>query len=446
MNNQQNPDAKQPLTLKRREFIGKASAALAAFTIVPRFVLGGQGYVAPSDKITLGFIGTGKQARGALASRFLPNPEVRILAGSDVDSQKLNDFRQKVEKVYAEQNDQHSYRGVETYEDFRALLSRKDIDAVVIATPDHWHAIPAIMAAEAGKDIYCEKPLSLTVTEGRAMVNAVRKHKRVLQTGSMQRSSEQFHRAAELVRNGYIGDIKKITVSVGGPPESCNQPAQPVPDYLNWDLWLGPAAYTPYNSFFAPPITEDVWANWRQCEYFGGGMMTDWGAHMFDIAQWALGMDDSGPVEVIPPDGKEYPVLTYRYKNGIPMVREDFGKGNAVRFEGTSGVIEVSRQFLNLPDNLQNHTIKSNEVRLYKSTDHYADWISCIRNRFRPICDVEKGHRTATVCNIGNIAYKLGRPLQWNPKREKFKKDAEANALLSRPMREPWQQLITANL
>ena len=422
----------------RRKFIGISTAALAGIAIVPRHVLGGTGYTAPSDQITLGYIGTGKQGRGTLFRKFIEIPEVRIVAASDVDSQKLADFQKMTSDYYAQQKGQSTYTGVEAYPDLRGLLASDSVDAVIVATPDHWHAIASIMACEAGKDVYCEKPLSLTVKEGRAMVKATRKHDRVFQTGSMQRSWDDFHRAAELVINGYIGDIKKVTVSVGGPPDACDQPAEAKPDSLNWNLWQGPAPQREYSSFFAPPITWDGWPRWRYCKNYGGGGMTDWGAHMFDIAQWALGMDDSGPVEVIPPDGKDYPVLTYHYDSGVPMVREDFGKGNAIRFEGSEGTIEVSRQFLNMPEKLVDQKIGENEIHLYKSEDHYRDWLTAIRQRTRPICDVEVGHRTATVCTIGNIAYELNRPLRWNPKKEKFKGDREANKMLGYKPRDFW--------
>lgn len=407
---------------------------------MPRHVLGGANYTAPSDNITLGYIGTGKQGRGRLFSEFIKIPEVQIVAACDVDAEKLAAFQKMAADHYAQQKNQSSYQGIDTYADLRQLLAREDIDAVIIATPDHWHATASILACEAGKDVYCEKPLSLTVKEGRAMVDATRKNKRVFQTGSMQRSWADFHRAAELVINGYIGNLNKIVVSVGGPPDACDQPAETKPEVLDWNLWQGPAPQRAYSSFFAPPITWDGWPRWRYCKYYGGGGMTDWGAHMFDIAQWALGMDDSGPTEIIPPDGKDYPVLTYRYDSGVTMVREDFGKGNAIRFEGSDGVIEVSRQFLNVPENLKNQQIKENEIHLYKSRDHYRDWLNAIRQRSMPICDVEVGHRTATVCNIGNIAYELNRPLRWNPRKEKFKKDREANKMLARKDRDFWDQ------
>lgn len=424
------------LPSSRRKFIGTSLTALAGISIVPRRVLGGINYTSPSDQLSIGYIGTGKQGRGTLFRKFIEIPEVQIVAGSDVDKQKLNDFQQKVSSYYSEKNGQNNE--INGYADLRELLARDDIDAVIIATPDHWHATAAILACQAGKDVYCEKPLSLTVREGRDMVKAARREQRVFQTGNMQRSWEDFHRAAELVINGYIGEVERIVVSVGGPPDACDQPAEPKPAHLNWNMWQGPAPEREYSSFFAPPMSWDGWPRWRYCKHYGGGLMTDWGAHMFDIAQWALGMDDSGPVEVIPPDGKDYKVLTYLYAGGIPMVREDFGKGNAIRFEGSEGVIEVSRKFLNVPENLKNQKIGENEIHLYKSRDHYRDWLSAIRQRSKPICDVEVGHRTATVCNIGNIAYELNRPLRWNPKKEKFKRDREANQMLSREYRKYW--------
>jgi predicted dehydrogenase len=434
------------LMATRRKFIRTSILSAAGFTIVPRSVLG-RGFIAPSDQITIGFIGTGKQSHGPLGKNFLNRQACRIVAACDVDSAKLKAFKEFVETSYTQKYKESGtpYKGCTTYRDVRELINNKEIDAVVIVTPDHWHAIPTILAAEAGKDIYCEKPLSLTISEGRAMVDAVRAHKRVFQTGSMQRSMETFHVAAQLVRNGYIGDIKRIVVSVGGPPTACAQEPKPVPKELDWDMWLGPAPETPYSPVFAPPFEELKGSGspgWRFCEKFGGGRMADWGAHMFDIAQWVLDMDKSGPVEVHPPDDKQYKVLTYRYKNGIPMVRDDFGKGNAVRFEGSEGTIDVSRKTLDLPEKLKGKELGPKDKKLYYSRDHYMDWLNAIKNRSVPICDVETGHRTATVCQIGNIAYKLGRPLKWNPEQERFEKDDEANRMRKREMREPWKKLM----
>ncbi|HEY8782936.1 MAG TPA: Gfo/Idh/MocA family oxidoreductase [Mucilaginibacter sp.] len=422
--------------MNRRKFIEKASV-MSAFMIVPRFVLGGKGYTAPSDLITLGFIGTGKQA-GGLQGSFLDTNEVKIIGAADVYAIKLQQFAAQVNQRYAAKAGQSQYAGCATYADFRDLLARKDIDAVIIAVPDHWHSVCAILAARAGKDIYCEKPLSLTIKEGRAMVSETRKHKRVFQTGSMQRSWPEFRQAVELVRNGYIGDIQTIKVNVGPPPIPYNLPAEPMPDSLNWDFWLGPNSPQVYNHFLDPGLTDDFWAKWRDYKEFGGGGMTDWGAHMFDIAQWGLDMDGSGPVMVTPPD-KDHPFLTYQYASGITMTHEPVGGDNGLTFIGSAGSIHVVRGKLEtMPETLKDKVIGPDEKHVYLSLDHYKDFLQAIRNRTKPVADVEIGHRTATVCNIGNIAYELRRPLQWNPHKEEFKNDDEANKLRSRDMRKEW--------
>ncbi len=432
---------KQSIT--RRNFVGKTASALAAFTIVPRFVLGGKRpdgskYLAPSDLISLGFIGTGKQGRG-LANSFLGTNEARIVAISEVYKAKAQLMLDRIKSHHAKNTEQGASADIPVYNDFRELLARKDIDAVVIAAPDHWHAAMAVRAAEAGKDIYCEKPLSLTVKEGRAMVNAARKHNRVFQTGSMQRSWPEFRQTAELIRNGYIGEVKTIKVNVGPPPTPYNLPAEPIPEGLDWSAWLGPNAPVPFNSELAPPTSKDVFPNWRNYKEFGGGMVTDWGAHMFDIVQWSLDMDNSGPVEVIAPDGKDHPFLTYRYDNGIVMTHEKWDWPNAIHFIGTEGEIKVQRKKIETtPASLAKKEIGETEKHVYRSENHYKDFLKAMRKRSKPICDVEVGHRTASVCNIGNIAYQLKRPLVWNPKKELFKNDAEANALLGRPMLNEW--------
>ena len=421
--------------ISRRKFI-KSAAALSAFSIVPRFVLGGRGYLPPSETINLGFIGTGRQSIG-LMKNFLTTGEVQILAASDVYGIKLQNFIKQTQ-VFCKEKQMKAITECKTYLDFREILDRQDIDAVVIATPDHWHGVISVEAAEKKKDIYCEKPLSLTVKEGRAMVKAVRKHERVFQTGSMQRSWPEFRQTAELIRNGYLGDIKEVKVSVDGPPKPYDLSGQPLPEGLDWDRWLGPNDFRPYNRDLAPAIEDTFWAKWRNYREFGGGGMTDWGAHMFDIVQWALGMDESGPVEVNYP-GEDYSFLTYKYENDITMTHEDFGKKNAIRFIGTNGQLDVQRRSLETnPIGLKDKLIGPNEKHVYFSDNHYKDFLKAMRDRTKPICDVETGHRTATVCTIGNIAYELKRSLKWDPEREKFKRDREANALLSRPMRKEW--------
>lgn len=423
--------------LSRRAFLGRA-AALSAFFVVPRHVLGGRGYVAPSDRIHLGFIGNGRQGMGLL-NNFLGTGEVNVLATSDVYRIKRERFQKRVEAHYAGQAGKESFKGCTAYNDFREILERGDIDAVVIATPDHWHAAHAVRAAEAGKDIYCEKPMSLTIKEGRAMVRAIEKNRRVFQTGSMQRSWPEFRQTVELVRNGYIGELKKIQVSVGGPPVDYNLPEEPLPDGLDWKFWLGPNGFDHYNNRIAPAPDANFWAEWRNYKPFGGGGMTDWGAHMFDIAQWAMDMDRSGPIQIIPPDGKDHPHLTYVYASGIIMTHENFGKNNAVRFTGTNGSIDIQRGRLQTsPASLKDQVIGPGEKHVYFSDNHYKNWLQAIRKRTQPICDVETGHRSATVCNLGNIAYALKRPLTWDPVQERFDADREANVMRGRRMHKPW--------
>ncbi|MFD1630144.1 Gfo/Idh/MocA family protein [Pseudopedobacter beijingensis] len=422
--------------MKRRKFITNGAKTALAFTIVPRVVLGGKGYVAPSDKINIGWIGTGKQSF-PLIKGFSRCKEVIIPALCDVDSQKLNNFVNVVGKAQSEA--QKAATTIKTYRHYRELLERKDIDAVIIATPDHWHAQMAVDAAKAGKDIYCEKPLSLTIAEGRAMVDATRKHKCVFQTGSMQRSSFNFRQAAELVYNGYIGQIKEVNVSVGLPVRQCDLPSMPTPEYLDWDLWIGPSLYRGYHPTLSPPLEDNKWAWWRGYRDFGGGYITDWGAHMFDIVQWALGMDDSGPVQFVPPkqpDAKDG--LTYIYANGVKVNHKKWGPGNAIQFIGDKGKIEVSRSFLrSTPENLASMKLTDKDKRLYFSDNHYQDWIDAIKKRSKPICDVEIGHRTATICNAVNIAYELQKDLKWDPVKETFD-NSYANNMKDRPYRGDW--------
>jgi predicted dehydrogenase len=272
--------------------------------------------------------------------------------------------------------------------------------------------------------------------EGRAMVNAVKKYNRVLQVGNMQRSWRNFRHACELVRNGYIGQIQEIKVSVGPPPVKYNLQGQPVPKTLDWKQWIGPAPMNPSNEELAPPMEVRVYPNWRNYKEYGGGMVCDWGAHMFDIAQWAMGMDDSGPVEFIPVDDESLKPLTMRYANGTIMTHERFRKseGNAVRFIGSDGVIDISRNFLDtIPSKLQNHVIGDNETKLYESNDHYNDFLNAVKTRRQPISTAEIGHRTASLCQAVNICYELNRKLIWDPEKEEFLKDSEANELRSAP-------------
>jgi predicted dehydrogenase len=422
--------------LPRRRFIRQSAAAAAAITIVPAHLIGCKG-VKPSDKIRLGFIGTGKLMSDLFRS-FAGLEDVIILAGCDVDSKKLERFKNNVKQFYADRENPMDI-DIDTYHKYEELLARDDIDAVVVGTPDHWHAIISIAAMKAGKDVYCEKPLAHTVVEGRAMVNTAREHERILQTGSMQRSWNDFRKACELVINGYAGEISKVIVNVGDPARACDLPGEPEPYYLDWNRWVGPAQLRPYSPVLAPPIENTEWPMWRDYREFGGGILADWGAHMFDIAQWGLGMDNSGPVRLIPPgDPQAVRGLTMYYENGIELVHEDFGRGWAVRFIGSEGSLDVSREFLDSkPETIALQEIQDSYQRLYFSDNHYANWINCIKSRKNPVADVEIGHRSATICNIANIAYWLRRPLQWDPVKEVFNDD-EADRLLTKDYREPY--------
>ncbi len=422
----------------RRRFIGQSALAAASFFIVPRHVLG-RGFTAPSDMFGLGFIGTGKQAKGLL-NQFKKQP-VRILSACDVDATKLSLFKSLSEKAYAESTGKAPAGGFKGFTDYRELLADPNIDGVVIATPDHWHAYQAIKAAEAKKNIYLEKPLTRTIVEGRALVKAVHKNKVVLQTGSMQRSWKNFRNACELVRNGYIGKISEVLVNVGDPAIACDLGEELKPAHLNWDGWVGPATFHPFHSELSPPVERDIFPNWRKYREYAGGILSDWGAHMFDIAQWGLGMDNSGPVQFIPPKNPfAVKGLEMVYANGVVMKHFDFGRGFGVRFKGDKGTIDVSRSFFDSnPSNLASATIQPGEIKLYATDDHYGDWLNACKNKTEPICPAEVGHRSNSLSALSNIAYQLNRPLNWDPKKEVFKNDKEADKLLQPRFREGWK-------
>jgi predicted dehydrogenase len=418
-----------PLT--RRRFLQSAALAGAAPLLLTRSALAQEKRAAPSERITTAHIGVGVMG-GALLGVFLGKSEVQVLAVCDVDTTRREAAKTRVEEQYAEAKKSGTYKGCTAYNDFREILARDDIDAVVIATPDHWHAIIAIEAAKAGKDIFCEKPLSLTVVEARAMVNAARRYGRVFQTGSMQRSRREFRVACELVRNGRIGTLQTIYANVGGPSSERYLPEEPIPAGFDWDMWLGPAPYSPFNR-------ERVsFQGWRATRDYSGGQTTDWGAHHFDIGQWALGMDNSGPVKITPPNGKDVPLLTFEYANGVKMFHG--GGVNGVLFTGSTGKIEVNRGYLKTwPDELATSPLSADEIHLEESRDHYANWLDCIRTRRKPIADVEIGCRSATVCHLGNIAYWTNQSFGWDPVREQILGNDEAARWLDRPKRAPWR-------
>ncbi len=426
-------------TTSRRSFLAQAAGAIAAPTVITTTALGSQGKAAASERITLGFIGMGTQNRGHL-SRYLNRPDAQVLAVCDVDTTRRNSAKEMVDKKYAENTKGGESKGCSEYNDFRELLSRKDIDAVVIATPDHWHAIPVLEACKAGKDIYCEKPLTLTIHEAKVLIDAARKHKIVFQTGSQQRSEFQgrFREACEYVRSGRIGRVMTVFVGVGAPSKWCDLAEEPMEPGLDWDFWLGPAPQRPYNAILSPRGVHKGFPAWRNYREYSGGGMTDFGAHHFDIAQWALDMDRSGPVEVIPPDDEKATVgLKFRYANGVEMVH---GGPSGITFVGTDGVISVDRGRLNFaPETIKSKPIGEKDVNLPKPKSHHDNWVECIRTRERPIADVEIGARSVTVCHLANLGYWNRKPLKWDPREWTFVGNPEANTWLDYERRGAWK-------
>jgi predicted dehydrogenase len=427
----------------RRQFIsGLGAFALAAPAIVPSSIFGAGKRPPPSGRINLGFIGVGIMARGHLGS-FLGYGETQVMAVCDVSAVRRDHAVQMVHKAYAKQKESGEYKGCAGYVDFRELLDRADIDAVVIGTPDHWHAIPAILAARAGKDVYCEKPLSLTIAEARAMVNSARKNKIVFQTGSQQRTEfgGKFRLACELVRSGRIGRVRTIRVGVGDPPRPCDLPEEPLPEGIDWDRWLGPSPRRGFSAVLCPKEVHNHFPQWRAYSEFAGGGLADMGAHHFDIAQWALGMDESGPVEIVPPEPPARTGLRFKYANGVIMYH---GGPSGVTFEGSDGTLYVDRDKMSSnPETILKEPLGERDVHLEDpGNNHKKNWLACIQSRKKPIADVEIGARTATVCHLANLGYQLRRTLHWNPAREKFLNDKEANAWIDRPRRAPWDQVV----
>jgi predicted dehydrogenase len=401
-------------------------------------VLGGEGKAAPSERITVGFIGCGKMANDYHLSTLLTFSDVQALAVCEVDRNRREHAKQRVEKAYAGNG---SYKGCAEYADFRELLARDDIDAVCIATPEHWHALPIIEACKAGKDVYCEKPLTLTLAEAKRCIDAVRQHGRVLQTGSQQRSNVfgQFRQAAEIIRSGRLGKIQTVTVGVGGPSRWCDLPAEAPEPGLDWDLWLGPAPLRPYHSALSPRGVHNHFPAWRNYREYAGGGHSDMGAHHYDIAQWCLGVDDSGPVEIIPPDDPQAKSgVKYRYENGVVMTHVEEPGG--CFFTGTQGTLHIDRKVLvSEPAKIADEPLGEKEVHLYESPGHHRDWINCIRSRKRPIADVEIGARSVAIVILGNLAYWHHRPLRWDPRKWEFVGDRQANQWLDRDRRDPWR-------
>ncbi|MBL9094304.1 MAG: Gfo/Idh/MocA family oxidoreductase [Planctomycetaceae bacterium] len=424
----------------RRTFLkASAAASLAAPTIVSPTIFAKGDVPAPSDRVVVGSIGVGDLGRRHhLNNKLLTNPRIQVAAVCDVDRNHrdlaANDVLTKSGKM----------PGV--YKDFRDLCDRSDIDAVVVVTPDHWHALVSIYAMETGKDVYCEKPLTLTIEEGKKMVEVARRYGTVFQTGSQQRSEGPFRQAVELIRNGKIGKLQRVDTYIGFvEPGEWQAPTTPPPE-LDWNMWLGPAPYAEY-------FPNRCHYQFRWFGDYSGGKLTDWGAHHNDITQWALDMDKSGPVKVRCENAEFGPTgphdvalnfdIVYTYANGVELHCHSQGK-NGVKFTGTDGWVFVSRsqkEFDAHDKSLLTWQAGENDVRLPRTetkSPHHDNWLNCIASRERPICDVEVGHRSATVCHLGNIATRLQRELNWDPVKEEFVGDDQANQFVGKPMRAPW--------
>ncbi len=451
-------EKKSDSQLNRRKFLGLSALGLTGLTVLPSWTINGVS-VAPSDRVVMGFIGGGQQALSDFAG-FSSVPGVQVAAVCDVDSMKQIRFKKRIE---AWQEKQGVATRCDMYEQYEELLERKDIDAVEVVTPDHWHALQTIHACQAGKDVYVQKPLSFTIKESLKMVRVAKDNNKVVQVGSQQRSSGEFQRAIELVQTGKIGHIEKIYAKVGAPPKPLDLPKMKVPGNLNWNLWLGPLndSNIHYHSDLCPPISldpverEKLWGAWRWYRETGNGYTADWGAHMFDIAQAAIGMDGSGPAEIIPQgyNGQEY--LTFKYLNGIQMTEQpyldDYEGAQGIRFIGTDGWIEVARGYLGcsdpslVPEKLAGRRPKkmSREemIKMYQemqknaakgggsfeiSSPHMQNFIDSVRSRKNPIAPIEVGASTAILCCLGNIATELERPVKWNPATLSFGDDKEA--------------------
>ncbi|UCG48741.1 MAG: Gfo/Idh/MocA family oxidoreductase [Phycisphaerales bacterium] len=426
--------------------LGAAGAALLAPTIMPSRVFGAN---APGSRITIGMIGMGRQAYYSNLKSFLNAADVQVVAVCDVDSWRLENARKAVEAHYAKQRASGSFGGCSAYSDFREFLGRADIDSVMISTPDHWHVPMATAAARAGKDISCEKPLTLSIAEGRVLSETVRRYGRVFRTDSEFRSHACFQRACELVVNGRIGQIHTIRTGVpagdiAGPPER----PMAAPEELDYDMWLGPAPFAPYTEKGVHPRRSYSRPGWMRVPDFCEGMITNWGAHLNDIAQWGNGTERTGPVEVegtgeYPRDGLWNVLLKfevrYRYAGGVRLIYDV--SRPYVRFEGTEGWVEAdytTRAVTAEPQSVLKSRIKPDEIHL-PLKDEKRDFIDAVKTRGRTLADAEVGHRTTSLCQLGHIAIQVGRKLTWDPEAERFVNDESANRLLRRPMRSPWR-------
>jgi predicted dehydrogenase len=409
----------------RRTFV----RTLASPLIAAPFILPSKLWASPpSGRYTMGFIGMGIQSK-YLLSKFMPLAQV--LAVCDVDTTRRTAAQEAVNKFYTDNVDK-GVADCKAYTDYRELINRKDIDTVCIATPDHWHTEPVLLALQKGKDVYCEKPLTHNIQEAIDIIKAVDKHKRVLQTGSMQRSSKEFRIACELVRNGCIGKIEHVECSFGGPPIPCDLPEEALEPGLDWNMWLGPAPIRPYNSILSPRGVHNFFPKWRSYKEYGTGDVGDWGAHHLDIAQWGLGMDDSGPVEILFIDNEAVLI----YSNGIKVIQKKTGFG--IHFFGSDGEVMVNRgrfkaivkgqtiaSYTGIDtkettcsaevDKAEKILLKDASIRLYESNSHYEDFLSCVASRKKPVASEQIGGRTVISCHLINQLYFNNAPMKWDP-------------------------------
>ncbi len=424
----------------RRTFLKQASLASAPF-ILPSHIWAAKGDESPNNRVNVAIIGPGKMGRGH-AHKLIRNSRVQLTGFAEIANVRTLHTKELIEKHYSKNTPGDKWKGLTITKDYLELLEDKSLDAVLIATPDHWHGEATIRAARAKKHVYCEKPISLTIQEGRAMADAVKENKIVFQTGSQQRTEYggKFRRTVEMVRSGAIGELKKIRVCVGSPPKACDLPTEPTPEGIDWDAWLGPAPMRGFNKILCPDDVHNHFPAWRRYREYCNGALADIGAHHFDIGQWAMDADNIGPVKIIPPKEGERD-LKMIYANGVEVVHGNTPewRGGTI-FYGTEGTIWVDRgPWKSDPENL----IKDfrSTVSLRQPKNHHEDWFDCIHSGELPMAHVEAGHRTATLCQLCNIGYELRRELDFDPVKERFVNDDEANKLTDRIRRKKWYRV-----
>ena len=432
--------------MNRRSFLAAAAVAASAPAIIPSSVFARP---APSDTIRFGCIGLGRQGQADMQGLIYRGLETgaRVVAVCDVDSHRLQDAQWLAERIYTVETGKDASKSVKAYHDYRQLLLRKDIDAVLIVSPDFWHAAHAVAAVSAGKDLYVEKPLTYSIGEGRKLVEAVKKHRRILQVGSQQRSEIHFLVACELVRNGRLGRLRTIRLWLPEDQGHGDPRPQPVPPNLDYDAWMGPTAEAPFTEDRVHPQTSYDRPGWMQIESYDLGMIANWGAHMVDIAQWGHGSDLTGPVSVEAkgefPDRGLFNVHTKFkaeavYADGVRLIMET-GEQPGVRFEGDDGWVFVERGAIKASDpEIPKWKPGQGAVKLVQSGDHMKNFLEAVRSRRAPAAPAEVGHHSNSICVMTHIAMKLGRKLAWDPEAERFVKDDEANRRLDYPHRRPW--------